>query len=42
MLQPFHCLWGKGQAINSSRGGGGRHLGGGTKLLHSQIEGDEK
>ena len=25
--------------MNSSRGGGGRHLGGGAKILHTQGEG---
>ena len=29
----------KGSVINSSMGGGGRHLGGGTKILHSQRAG---
>ena len=29
----------KGTVINSSRGGGGRHLGGGTKILHTEREG---
>ena len=29
----------KGPVINSSRRGGGRHLGGGTKILHAQGAG---
>ena len=29
----------KGSVIASSRGGGGRHLGGGTKILHTQRAG---
>ena len=29
----------KGSVINSSGGRGGRHLGGGTKILHTQREG---
>ena len=31
-----------GPVINSSRGGGGRHLGGETKILHIQREGGWK
>ena len=45
LLQTFNCLLlkcikmlnirnYKGSVIKSSRGGGGRHLGGGTKILH--------
>ena len=29
-----------GPVFNSSRGGGGRHLGWGTKILHTQGEGE--
>ena len=32
----------KGLVINSSRGGGGRHLGGGTKILQTQRAGGMK
>ena len=40
-VRDFTCL-AKGPVINSSRGGGGRHLGGGTKILHTQREGGMK
>ena len=36
----MHLDASKGPVSNSSMGGGGRHLRGGAKILHSQKEGD--
>ena len=40
-LQAYELMYAyMGPVINSSRGGDGRHLGGRTRILHAQREGD--